>query len=226
MDDWEKNTVTPFKQALGNAKLTILSLLIAFIMSMGLNFYLGFCLYKVPSQQSLYVPPNIPLSGLTLKAGKTSNSQVYAFAYYIWQSLQTWPVNGFKDYKDNIDKFSPYITPGFKNVLENQGKQLYNKGFLYGHQQATFGANGSLYNPKNVRYVGHSTWLVHLDMRTINRVMPPNGSSAFEGSHVVRDAETSFVFRVVRYDYAPDQNHWHLAIAGFAVEPKVVKIYK
>ena len=226
MDDWEKGAVSAFKHALGNAKLMILSLWFAFVVSMSLNFYLGACLFKVPSTQSLYIPPHIPLSGLTLKSGQTSNSEVYAFTYYVWQSLQTWPVNGLKDYKDNIEQFSPYITPEFNNVLRAQGKQLYQSGFLYGHQQAMFGANGSLYNPNSVRYRGHGTWLVHLDMRTINRVMPANGSSAFEGSHIARDAQTSFVFKVVRTNYAPDKNHWHLAMAGFAAPPKVIKIYK
>ncbi len=218
--------MSTFKHALGNAKLTILTLYVSLIISMGLNFYLGYCLYSVPFTQSLYIPPVIPISGMTLKTGVTEDSEVYAFTYYVWQSLQTWPVDGVKDYKDNIDKFSPYLTPEFKNVLEEQGKELYDQGFLYGHQQATFGANGSLYTAEDVKSLGHGTWLVHLDMRTINRVVPPNDSSAFEGSHVSRDAETSFVFKVVQTDYAPDKNPWHLAIAGFAVEPKVIRIYK
>lgn len=218
--------MSAYKQALGNMKLTILSLSLAFIASMLLNFYLGFCLYKVPSTESLYVPPHIPDSGLNIKTGSIDKAQVYAFTYYIWQSLQTWPINGFKDYKQNIDKFSPYLTADFQNALKNQGKQLYKQGLLYGHQQATFGANGSSYDGKNVHYLGHGAWLVHLNMRTIDRVMPSDGSSSFEGSHVARDAETSFVFKVVKTNYAPDMNHWHLAIAAFALPPKVIKRYK
>lgn len=215
-----------FRQSLANAKLTILSLSLAFIASMLLNFYLGFCLLKVPSSLSLYVPPHIPDSGLKLKSGKIDKEQVYAFTYYIWQSIQTWPVNGFKDYKKNLDKYSAYLTPDFQNILKTQGNLLYKQGLLYGHQQATFGANGSAYNPKDVRYVGHGTWLVHLDMRTIDRVMPSDGSQSFEGSHVSRDAQTSFVFKVVKSDYASDKNHWHLAIAGYALAPKIIRVFK
>ena len=215
-----------FKQALANAKLSILLLLLCFIFSMLLNIFLGVCLYRAAKYPAVYIPPHIPDSGLVIKSGKIANSEVYAFTYYIWQSIQTWPVNGSDDYKNNLDQYAPYITPAFKNVLENEGKELYNQGFLYGHQQTMFGANGGTYSPSDVKYLGHGAWLVHLTMRTINRVAPENNSKAFESSHVVRDAQTSFVFKVVRYAYAPDKNHWQLAIAGYEVPPKVNKIYK
>ena len=39
-------------------------------------------------------------------------------------------------------------------------------------------------------------------MRTVDRIMPADGSSAFEGSHLARDAKTSFVFKVVGVNYA------------------------
>ncbi len=215
-----------FKQALANAKISILLLLFCFVLSMFLNIFLGICLYRVPKKESIYIPPHIPNSGLTIKAGAISNSEVYAFAYYIWQAIQTWAVNGAEDYKKNLDQYAPYITPNFKNVLEQEGKALYAQGFLYGHQQMVFGAEGRTYSANSVKYIGHNTWLVHLDMRTINRIAAGDNNQAFVSSHVVRDAETNFVFKVVKYDYAPNQNHWHLAIAGYAVPPKVSKIYK
>lgn len=218
--------MTVFKEALANAKLVGLVLLLCFLISMALNGFLGFCLYSVPKKLSIYVPPHIPDSGLSLKGNQTSNSQVYSFAYYVWQSIQTWPVNGGDDYKKNLDQFASYITPEFKNVLEDEGKEFYSQGFLYGHQQAMFGAGDSLYKSENVKYMGHGEWLVHLIMRTVNRVSPIDQSQAFVSSHVVRDAETSYVFKVVKTNYAPDVNHWHLVIAGYEVPPKVNKIYK
>jgi integrating conjugative element protein (TIGR03746 family) len=215
-----------FKQALANAKLLGLALLFCFLFSMLLNGFLGFCLYSVPKKLIVYIPPHIPESGLSLKGNQTSNSQVYSFAYYVWQSIQTWPVNGSDDYKKNLDRFAPYITPDFKNVLEKEGKDLYSQGFLYGHQQAMFGASDNVYKPENVKYMGHGEWLVHLVMRTVNRVAPIDQSKAFVASHVVRDAETSYVFKVIKTNYAPDKNHWHLVIAGYGVPPEVRKIYK
>lgn len=218
--------MTQFKQALGNAKLTILSLGFALILSFIINVFLGIALYKVPKSITVNIPPAIPESGLKVKAGAITSARVYAFTYYIWQSIQTWPNNGLEDYSNNLTNFSPYLTVDFQNVLKDEGAKMNTQGFLFQHQQMTFGIDGSSFDPKDVKYVGDGTWLVHLSMRTINAVAPPEKNQGFSESHVAMDAQTSFVFKVVRYDYAPDKNHWGLAIAGYAVPPKVVKVNK
>tara|TARA_R110000868_G_scaffold266583_1_gene525841 strand:- start:59567 stop:60223 length:657 start_codon:yes stop_codon:yes gene_type:complete len=215
-----------FKHALANAKLLIIVLMLCFMCSMLLNSILGYFLYAVPNKITVYVPPRIPASGIDLKGGLPSDAEVFSFTYWTWQSLQTWPTDGYVDYKKNLNTFAPYVTPAFQLMLKKEGKTEYDAGFLHGHQQATFGASGSMYDPKNVKYIGHGTWLVHLNMRTINRVTPANGSGAFEGSHVDRDAETSYVFEVVQTNYAPNENYWHLQLAGYATQPKVIHIYK
>ena len=215
-----------YKQAFANMKLGALILFFCLMMSMALNFALGYWLYVTPKEQSIYVPPQIPTTGLTLKQKTISGSEVYAFAFYVWQSIQTWPVNGADDYKNNLAKYGVYLTPEFKNVLEREGKQMYNQGFLFDHQQGTFGDAGTSYSKKNVKYIGHGTWLIHLVMRTINRVSPANQGKAFAQSHVVRDAVTSFVFKVVQTKASPDFNPWGLAIAGYAVPPKEIKNFK
>jgi integrating conjugative element protein (TIGR03746 family) len=215
-----------FKQALGNAKLAILSLGFALVLSFSINVFLGLALFNVPKEITVNVPPVVPTTGLKLKANTISPARIYSFAYYIWQSLQTWPDNGLSDYANNLKNFSPYLTVAFQNVLKEEGKKMNDQGFLFKHQQMTFGVNGSAFNPKDVKYIGNDTWLVHLTMRTINAVAPPEAGKGFSESHVAMDAETSFIFKVVRYDYAPDKNQWGLAIAGYAVPPKVEKIHK
>jgi integrating conjugative element protein (TIGR03746 family) len=215
-----------FKQALGNAKLAILSLGFGLTLSFALNIFLGLALFNVPKQITVNVPPGIPASGMKIKANNVTPARIYAFTYYIWQSLQTWPDNGLNDYANNLKNFSPYLTVAFQNVLKEEGKKMNEQGFLFKHQQMTFGINGSSFDAKNVKYIGNGTWLVRLSMRTINAVAPPEEGKGFSESHVAMDAETSFVFKVVRYDYAPDKNLWGLAIAGFATPPKVEKIHK
>ncbi|MCK4609175.1 MAG: DUF2895 family protein [Gammaproteobacteria bacterium] len=215
-----------FKHALGNAQLAIICLAFALVLSFVLNVFLGVFLFRVPNDITVNVPPAIPASGLKIKPGEINSARVYAFTYYIWQALQTWPVNGKHDYVDNIKKFAPYLTMSFQNTLKEEGKKMDEQGFLYKHQQITFGVLGSSFSPKEVRYIGNGTWLVHLRMRTINAVAPPEENKSFNESHIAMDAETSFVFKVVRYDYSPDKNHWGLAIAGYAAPPQVKKAYK
>lgn len=217
--------MTKFKQALGNAKLAVLALGFGLILSFGINIFLGFSLYRVPETITVNVPPVIPDSGIRLKANTITPARIYAFAYYVWQSIQTWSHDGLSDYAANLKNFSPYLTSKFQNTLKDEGKKMSTEGFLYKHQQMMFGADGNSFSPEDVKYI-NGAWLVHLNMRTINTVAPPDEEHGFSESHVAMDAETSFVFKVIKYDYAPDKNHWGLAIAGYAAEPKVIKINK
>jgi integrating conjugative element protein (TIGR03746 family) len=226
MDDREIFKMNVFKQALGNAKLAILALGFALVLSFSINLFLGFALYRVPKTITVNVPPVIPDNGLRVKAGSVTPARIYAFAYYIWQSIQTWTHDGLNDYAANLKTFSPYLTSDFQNTLKQEGKKMNAEGFLFKHQQMTFGANGSGFDPENVKYIGDGVWLVHLVMRTINAVAPPNDTHAFSEAHVAMDAETSFIFKVVKYNYAPDKNKWGLAIAGYAAPPKTIKINK
>lgn len=214
-----------FKQALGNAKLAILALGFSLVLSFLLNIYLGFALFWVPKSMTVFVPPQIPGQGFHTKASQMSNSRVYAFTYYIWQSLQTWPNEGVADYKNNLKALSPYLTLGFKNTLVEDAKKQYEAGFLYKHQQLTFGVAGTAFEPRDVNYRGHGTWLVHLTMRAINSVSPPDDESGFESSHVASDAVTSFVFKVVQIPVS-QKNKWGLAMDGFASPPEQLKTLK
>jgi hypothetical protein len=218
--------MSQFKQALGNAKLTILSLFIALILSFGLNLFLGVLLYKVPKNMTVFVPPHIGPAGFESKSGQISASQVYRFAYSTWTSLMSWSGNGVKALAHNIKSNNAYLTKPFQNTLKLQMKGMNNQGFLFNHSQVSMGLNGSSFNAKDVKYIGNGTWLVHLDIRSVNYVNSANANDGFGEAHVASDAETSFVFKVTKFPILKGYNTSGLVLAGFAVSPKVIKVYQ
>ena len=218
--------MTVFKQALANAKLFILLLLLINGILASVAFYAINGLINAPTKMDLYVPPAIPDTGMFVKVGEIPSSTVYSFAYYIWQSLQTWNTNGEVDYQKNILTFAPYLTDSFKDELKSESVALDNQGLLLNHEQETFNADNTGFDPNNVKYIGNNTWLVHLVLRTVNRVATDKDNGSFSESHVVQDATTSYVFKVIKTDAAISNNHWQLQIAGFAVAPKTITIYQ
>lgn len=215
-----------FRHSLGNAKLAILSLLLSLVLSVLLNILLGFLLYRVPTQMTVFVPPHISNQGWVGKANQINDQQVYQFAYSIWTALNSWSGNGQTAYVNNLKKNAPYLTTPFKNELKKEMASMQKQGFLYHHAQISYGVDGASFDPADVKYVGNGTWLVHLNIRTINYVMGEKENDGFGAAHVASDAETSFIFKVTKFPVIKNYNTSGLVLAGFAVSPKVVKVYQ
>jgi len=66
-----------------------------------------------------------------------------------------------------------------------------------------------------VRYLGHGTWLIHLQMHLIERL--------HSNTKVVKDILMDYTLKVMRYNVDAKQNPWGLALAGFAKSPKRLK---
>ena len=218
--------MTSFKHALGNAQLIILILLGALVLSFLCNVFFGVLLYKVPREMTVYVPPNIPQKGLYLKNDQIPDATIYRFAYQTWSNIMTWSQNGAEAFKDNLANNRLFLTNQFENSLKSEIQKINESGFLYKHTQIVMGANGGTFHPQDVKYIGNDTWLVHLDMRTINYVEGQSDTGGFSQAHVASDAENSFVFKVVRKPINQASNPIGLALAGYAAPPKIIKIYK
>lgn len=218
--------MTLFKQALANAKLTVLLLLLLNLIWAAIAVYAITGLNNAPKTMTFYVPPAIPGNGFISKSGSVPKATIYSFTYYVWQSIQTWLTNGEDDYKSNLLTYAPYLTDSFRSELENESSALDSQGMLLHHEQTSFEATQDGFNPVNVTYLGHNTWLVHLVMRTVNRIAIAKDDSSFSKTHIVRDATTSYVFKVVRTNRVTAKNRWQLQVAGFAVPPKTMTIYQ
>lgn len=215
-----------FKHSLANAKLMIVSLLGVIVLLISIILFCVYGLIEAPKKMTLHIPPAIPASGLNLKVGQIPKATIYSFSYYIWSELQNWNNNGEKDYNNNLKKNSPYLTPAFKNELSKEANILDQQGLLLNHEQSVFGTNTSGFSPTDVHYVGANTWLVHLVFRNINRIAVKEGDQSFSTSHIVRDASTSYIFKVIKPQTTITGNQWDLQLAGFAAKPQLVKRYQ
>ncbi len=206
-----------FLNALEQAKWHILSLYVVIVFLTIISVGLMFGWHASQSSLTIHYPPEIPASGLTMKASAYPKSEVFSFAFYVWQSMNHWQKNGAKDYAANIKQFAPYLTPHFSNYLEKDFKTRFYQDELQDRLRIMQGMNGAAFNPENVMYLGHGTWLVHLTMRLTER-MDSNDKP-------IKDAAIDYTLRVVKYSVDANTNKWGLALDGFAADPKRVKTF-
>ena len=205
-----------FYNQLENYKLAILILVITVSLFFISNVLLIVGWHASQNHIRVDIPPQIPQSGLSVKAGEVPTATVYSFAYYIWQNLNHWSENGGKDYAANIKQFAPYLTPRFKAFLEQDANKRYRNDETQGRLRSMQGINGSAFSKIDVEALGHGTWIVHLTMRLTERVNT-NGN-------VIKDTAIAYSLRVVRYDVG-GTNLWGLALDGFSQDPQRIKTY-
>jgi integrating conjugative element protein (TIGR03746 family) len=212
-----EDTVMRFQNALENARLSIQIAIVALGLFFISNLFLIISLHNAQSKMEIHIPPQIPADGITLHAGEEPASTVFSFAYYIWQSLNSWPANGSQDYKNNIQQFSPYLTPRFKIFLIRDYNERFNQGEIQERIRTLQGLNGTAFSPADVDYIGHDTWIVHLQMR-LTEHMNMNGNQ-------VKDVAIDYAIRIVKYNVDANKNQWGLAVDGFAENPQRTQTY-
>ena len=206
-----------FQNALENARITIQALFVALILSFITNIGLMLGWKNAEQKIEVHIPPQIPTTGLNLKANEIPLATVYSFAYYIWQSVNYWPSNGTEDYKKSIEEFSPYLTPRFKAFLRRDYLERIGQSEIQDRQRTLQGANGTAFEPGDIEYIGHDTWIVHLHMR-LSEHMNINGNQ-------VKDTAIEYSLRVVRHDVNVKTNAWGLALDGFVSNPERTQTY-
>lgn len=178
------------------------------------NFLLWWGWHQAPKELTLHVPPDLS-SGVTMKATAVPPASLYAFAFYVWQVMGNWPTDGQKDDQKNIDSYSPYLTPRFKQQLLEEEAQLNAKGELQDRTRVIQGEPGAAYQSVNVINLGDGTWEVDVTVRVTERI----------GNTILQDALIQYPLRVVRYDINRETNPWGLALDGFVSAPKRIKTF-
>ena len=206
-----------FINALENARLTLKVLASAFIASFIINLLLMIGWYHAQSKVTIFLPPQIPQTGITLNSGEYPETMVYSFAYYVWQSINHWPTNGATDYKQNLEQFSPYLTPRFKSFLVRDYNERLNQGELQDRIRTLSGTNGVAFDRADVELQSNGVWVVHLKMR-ISEHMNAN-------SNEVKNVDIDYTLRIVRYETDAKANPWGLALDGFVTEPARIQTY-
>ena len=80
---------------------------------------LGFSLLRAPDDIVVHIPPDLR-SGAAVTPDSPSPSNVYSFAFYIFQQLNRWPENGAEDFGKAIFSLAPYLTPKYQAELQEE----------------------------------------------------------------------------------------------------------
>lgn len=157
---------------------------------------------RAPDHINLHYPPDLR-SGTTLTVGEIPPSEIYLFAQYILQMINRWDKNGIEDYPRNISMLRYYLTPDFKQTLEEDFAARKRQGELQNRIRAFSPIPGAAYKESDVQVDGDA-WVVWLDVNIIENVLGAK----------VKDVSLSYPIRVVRYNADFSNNPWQLALDG------------
>lgn len=115
---------------------------------------------------TVHVPPDLS-GGATFSAGSIPKPNVYLFASEVWRSVNFWQENGDKDMRDNLHRYSCYIS---EDVIRDQ--LALHAARVKGGQSANRTRRMSeITNLKDVEgsvsSLGAGTWDVDLDLRLV-----------------------------------------------------------
>lgn len=157
----------------------------------------------------IHLPPDLR-SGAVVKVDDPRPENVYAFARYIFQSLNYWPENGQQDYGKAIFSLSYYLTPRYLEELRTDLDQRGKRGELADRVRLTQDLPGHGYEESRVIIQGNGSWVVNLDFRVHEYVR----------GTLVKTLDISYPIRVARLDTDPSQNPWGLVLDGYAHGPQ------
>lgn len=150
----------------------------------------------------LYIPPDLTAGHIT-DFENIPAPTVYTFAYYIFQQLNRWKVDGEKDYPMQIYNLQGFLTPGCRAVLELEMNEKQRLGELRQRVRSVQEILGQSYVPQRVEVESVSSWKVWLDINVVESI----------GGHPVKDVMLRYPLRVVRFDVDKEVNPWGLALA-------------
>ena len=176
---------------------------------LGLNVVLAYGWYRAPTQLIVHQPPDLR-SGSTRPAAEVPAHSVYAFAFYVFQQLNRWAVDGEQDYRNRLHNFAAYLTPEFAEVLKADFDAKRARRELQGRVRAVQEVPGHGYAPNRVDIESPDSWVVHLDLQILESVH----------GETIKNTAVAYPLRVVRYDVDPMQNPFGLALAGYAAPPE------
>lgn len=157
-----------------------------------------------PNAITVHIPPDLK-NGATVQPNAPSAANVYAFAVYIFQQLNRWPVDGSTDFSAAIYALAAYLTPSYRAALVTELEGKARRGELAGRERGMQEVPGSGFTEQRVNALEDDVWEVIVDMEL---------SESVKGMAVKRK-RIRYPLRVVRYDVDREANPWGLALDGF-----------
>jgi integrating conjugative element protein (TIGR03746 family) len=188
-----------------NAVILTLWRVIGILIFANLLLFIGWI--EAPNKLRVYVPPNLEQGGW-LKPEVIPPSTIYAFAYQIFTSLNTWSNGGEHDYKTNIYAYKNYFSERyFRDLLTDYSDRSSNGGLNRNRVMA--GVTGRDYDSSKVRALGNGTWEVNLTLHIVETV----------DATVVKDVIMTYPIIISKVNESIQVNPWGLQITGFSQEP-------
>ncbi len=185
-----------------------------FIIALGaINFLLWVGLMSVKSElhdQKLYITPAQVLQGGYYKTNTLSQAYVYGFAYQIFVALNTWSIDAVHDYKNNIQEYRYYLTPEYRDTLNQDYDSSLESQNLLDSVQTLAPYNETGYDP-TVKQLNDNSWEVDLILRV----------TRYKDSAILMDALYDYKVRVVTTAQSIQYNPWGLAVAGIVSKTRL-----
>jgi integrating conjugative element protein (TIGR03746 family) len=204
-----KNEVVHLQDHVRTLRLGIMAMFV-------LALVLGAGWWHSPRNLTIHVPPDLR-SGSVRRWWDVPPESVYAFAWYIFQTLNRWPSNGEEDYPRNIHALSAYLTPRCQSYLDSDFGLRRDNGELRQRVRGIYEIPGRGYgdNPTDrVRVVSDRDWIVTLDV---------TADEYYDGEQVKR-AFVRYPLRVIRQDVDPEHNPFGLALDCYAGTPERISL--
>lgn len=189
---------------------------------LGLLGALGWAFKSTVSEFTIHIPPDLR-NGATIVASKAPDvptTTAYTFAYYVWQQVNRWPVDGSKNYGEQIFNMQYYLTPACREQLQADMNVRFTNGELARRTRSVMEIQGLGFADERVLVTDGSSWKVLLDLQLQET---QNGTP-------IKDAFIRYPMRVVRFDIDRSKNQWGLAVDCFGgerparLEPKAVEL--
>ncbi|CDM91159.1 PFL_4703 family integrating conjugative element protein [Xenorhabdus bovienii] len=198
-----------FRHALLNRDQHILTLRIICIVLITLLLITLGGWINTPRNLTIHNPPDLR-SGSTRAWWEVPDSTVYAFTFYIFQQLNSWPKDGEKDFPKKIDMLSPYLTPSCKVFFENEARHRANTGELKDRVRVIYEVPGRGYSTNKVRVIDRDNWIVDLDVV----------ADEYYHAESVKRAAVRYPIKVMRWDGDPELNPFGLALDCYEGVPQ------
>ncbi|MDC9612913.1 TIGR03746 family integrating conjugative element protein [Xenorhabdus khoisanae] len=164
---------------------------------------------NAPRNLTIHNPPDLR-SGSTRAWWEVPHSTIYAFTFYIFQQLNSWPKDGETDFPQKIGMLSPYLTPSCKAFFENESRHRANTGELKDRVRVIYEVPGRGYSENKVRVIDRDNWIVDLDVV----------ADEYYHSEPVKRAVVRYPIKVMRWDGDPELNQFGLALDCYEGVPQ------
>ncbi len=164
---------------------------------------------NAPRNLTIHQPPDLR-SGSTRPRWEVPPSTVYAFGFYVFQQLNSWPKDGEQDYPARIKSLSPYLTPECQTLLEDDARKRNFSGELRERVRGIYEIPGRGYRGDRVEIVDRDHWVIRLDLT----------ADEYYHNEPVKRALVRYPLKVVRWDVNPELNPFGPALDCFAAMPQ------